>query len=295
MCVCVFCLLSWLYVWSPFSLSGRTDCIMGNVLTTVQNNPQTLNQNLSFKACSSHQKEDKEEVLLLKLSELKQVELLRLHWCLSHNFLLDFPAIPQHWLRSADDKSTAKIMLCCYHPDGALRVLDAALDLINGNDNICQLHLHQTDAPKPRQVIRPAPKPDPDFMKTQRRKLICHIQWLDVILDLLQDRGVLNTSNREAINIYAVQEEKNRTLVNLVLTKGSKAQEFFYEALSQSEPFLLQELEKAQITAKVCVAECEDSFIFSLCGHDPDVFSFCYFPEFFREVHHQTHDGLSGH
>lgn len=264
---------------------------MGNVLTTVQNNPQTLNQNLSFKACSSHQKEDKEEVLLLKLSELKQVELLRLHWCLSHNF----PAIPKHWLWSADAKSTAKIMLCCYHPDGALRVLDAALDLINGNDNICQLHLHQTDAPKPRQVIRPAPKPDPDFMKTQRRKLICQIQWLDVILDLLQDRGVLNTSNREAINIYAVQEEKNRTLVNLVLTKGSKAQEFFYEALSQSEPFLLQELEKAQIMAKVCVAECEDSFIFSLCGHDPDVFSFCYFPEFFREVHHQTHDGLSGH
>lgn len=268
---------------------------MGNVLTTVQNNPQTQNKNLSVKACSSHQEEDGEEVLLLKLSELQQVELWRLHWCLSHNLLLDFPAIPRHWLWSANASSTAKIMLCCYHLDGALKVLSAALDLMNGDDNVCQLRLHQMDTPKPRQVIRPAPKLDPDFVKTQRGKLICQIQWLDVILDLLQDWGVLNTSNREAINIYAVQEEKNRTLVNLVLAKGGKAQEFFYEALSQSEPFLLQELEKAQIMDKVCVAECEDSFIFSLRVHDPDVFSFCYFPEFFRDVRHQTHDGLSGH
>lgn len=268
---------------------------MGNVLMTAQNNPQTLNKNLSVKASSSHQEEDEEDMLLLKLSELEQVELWRLHWCLSHNLLLDFPAIPQHWLRSANASSTAKIMLCCYHSDGALKVLSAALNLINGDDNVCQLHLHQTDTPKPRQVIRPAPKPDPDFVKTQRRKLICQIQWLDVILDLLQDRGVLNTSNRDAVNIYAVQEEKNRTLVNLVLTKGGKAQEFFHEALNQSEPFLLDELNKAQIMDKVCVVECEDSFIFSRCGHDPDVFSFCYFPEFFRDVHHRTHYGLSGH
>lgn len=237
--------------------SGRTDCIMGDVLTTVQNNPQTQNKNLSIKACSSHQEEDEEDVLLLKLSKLDQVELWRLQWCLCHNLLLDFPAIPQHWLRSANASCTAKTMLFCYHPGGALKVLSAALDLMNGDDNVCQLHLHRTDTPKPREVIRSAPKPDPDFVKTQRRKLICRIQWLDVILDHLQDTGVLNTSNREAINIYAVQEEKNRTLVNLVLTKGGEAQEFFYEALSQSEPFLLLELEKAQIMDKVCVAECE--------------------------------------
>lgn len=191
--------------------------------------------------------EDQEALLLSELSKLQEVELWRLHWCLSQDLLQDFPPIPPRWLWSANARSTAKTMLSCYHEQGALMILAAALRLLGRDDRVCQLQ-HHTDPLRPRL----APRPDPDFVKTQRRKLISRVKWLDTVLDTLQDHGILNTANQDAINIYAVQKEKNRVLVDLVLRKGEKAQEVFYKALSQSEPFLLQELEHSPIMDKVC-------------------------------------------
>lgn len=224
---------------------------------------------------------DWEALLLSELTELQEVELWRLHWCLSHDLVQDFPPIPSRWLRSADAFSTAKTMLSCYHEEGALMMLSTALTLIGRDDWVCQLHLH-TDPPRPRL----APKPDPDFVKTQRRKLISRIQWLDRVLDTLQADRILNTTNRDAINIYAVQKEKNRALVDLVLRKGDDAQEMFYKALSQSEPFLLQELEYGPIMVKVCIyisdVQCEDTFHFSFHLteqnlHHPEVMTLMYY------------------
>lgn len=208
---------------------------------------RTLTRQASVQSCRSDPEENEEALLLSELSKLQEVELWRLHWCLSQELLQDFPPIPPRWLRSANACSTAKTMLSCYHEQGALMILGAALRLIGRDDRVCQLH-HHTDPPRPRL----APRPDPDFVKTQRRKLISRVKWLDAVLDTLQDHGILNAANLDAINIYAVQKEKNRVLVDLVLRKGDKAQEVFYKALSQSEPFLLQELEHSPIMDKVC-------------------------------------------
>lgn len=221
---------------------------MGSVLMAVQDFGRTLTRCANVQNNRSHPEVDQEALLLTELLKLQEVELWRLHWCLSQDLLQDFPPIPPRWLRSADAFNTAKTMQSCYNEQGALKMLGTALTLMGRDASVCQLHLH-IDSPRPRQ----APKPDPDFVKTQRRKLISRIQWLDHILDILQADRILNTTNRDAINIYAVQEEKNRTLVDLILKKGDRAQEKFYKALSQSEPFLLQELEYRPVMVKVCI------------------------------------------
>lgn len=218
---------------------------MGNVLTPVQDFARTLTRNTSVKTWGSEPETVHEDLLLSKLLELQDVELWRVHWCLSQDLILGLPPIPPHWLRSADACGTTKTMLKCYHEEGALKVLDAALTVL-GRD-YWVFHLHNTADP-----LKPRLAPKADFVKAQRRKLISRVQWLDSVFDVLQDYRILNAANREAINIYAAHKEKNRALVDLVLRKGNEAQEVFYMALSQSEPLLLHELEESPIMDKVC-------------------------------------------
>ncbi|XP_076583052.1 uncharacterized protein LOC143318534 isoform X2 [Chaetodon auriga] len=218
---------------------------MGNMSTVaVQNFARTLKRRTSVQMRSEPEMAP-EDLLLSKLLELQEVELWRVHWCLSQNLILGSPPIPPHWLRSADAYSTTKTMLKCYHEEGALTMLDAALMVLGPDDWVYQLH-NALDPLRPKLALKPVP----DFVKTQRRKLISRMQWLDPVLDVLQDYRILNAANREAINIYAVHKEKNRALVDLVLTKGDKAQVVLYTALSQSEPLLLQELDNGPITDK---------------------------------------------
>ncbi|XP_044056894.1 uncharacterized protein LOC122878302 isoform X2 [Siniperca chuatsi] len=221
---------------------------MGNVLKTGHGFGQTLMTRASVKTWKSEPEVVQEDLLLSELSGLQEVELWRVHWCLSQAVLQDFPPIPPLWLQSAQSDhaiSITKTMLKCYHEEGALTMLAAVLTMIGRDDRVCHLH-HTADPPRPRLT----PKRDPDFVKTQRRKLISMMQWPDAVLDALQDYRILNTANREAVDIYAVRRDKNRALVDLVLRKGDEAQEAFYQALSQSEPFLLQELEDDPILDK---------------------------------------------
>lgn len=96
------------------------------------------------------------------------------------------------------------------------------------------------------------PKPGVDFLKSCRRLVISRILQVDTILDTLWDNGTLTAANLDAINIYAIQREKKRILVDLVLRKGSKAQEAFCMALDRSSPFLLEQLYYQTVKNQVC-------------------------------------------
>lgn len=88
-----------------------------------------------------------------------------------------------------------------------------------------------------------SPAAEVGFVKRYRGRLIASALRLDAVLDALQSNGILTTANLEAINIYAVQREKQRVLMDLLLWKGNKAQEAFCKALVQSNPFLVRELD----------------------------------------------------
>lgn len=217
---------------------------MGNVSSAVPY--RTLKRRVSEETWRGEP--EVEERLLLELQELQEVELWRLNWSLSQELLQDVPPVPLSWLRTADACSTAKTLLRCYHDDGALSVLEAALRAIGRDDWLSMRHMVYPLRPRPRvpQTL------DPDFVMTRRRRLISRMQRLDAILDVLQDHNILNAANRAAVHIYAVRKDKNRALVDLVLRKGGEAQDVFYQALSQSEPFLLLDLEDGPIMDKVC-------------------------------------------
>lgn len=205
----------------------------------------SLKRSWSSRSCRRDQEEDKEDLLL---SEPKGVELWRLHWYLSQDLLSDFPPVPPHRLWSTDACSTSQIMLSCYDKKGRMMMLKAALKEIAIDNRDCQF-CHHTSLLR----LRLPPKPGADFLKTQRRKLISGIPRLDTLLETLLTDGILNPTNLDVINIYAVQMEKNRMLVDLVLRKGDMAQELFYKALSQSQSFLLQDMEHSPIVDKVCI------------------------------------------
>ncbi|XP_036971150.1 uncharacterized protein LOC119028864 isoform X2 [Acanthopagrus latus] len=215
---------------------------MGNVSSAVPY--RTLKRRVSEETWRGEP--EVEERLLLELQELQEVELWRLNWSLSQELLQGVPPVPLSWLRTADACSTAKTLLRCYHDDGALSVLEAALRAIGRDDWLSMRHMVYPLRPRPRvpQTL------DPDFVMTRRRRLISRMQRLDAILDVLQDHNILNAANRAAVHIYAVRKDKNRALVDLVLRKGGEAQEVFYQALSQSEPFLLLDLEDGPIMDK---------------------------------------------
>lgn len=52
---------------------------------------------------------------------------------------------------------------------------------------------------------------------------------------------ILNAANRGTEHV-ARHKDKNQVLVDFVLRKRQEAQEAFYKALSQSEPFMQEEL-----------------------------------------------------
>lgn len=177
-------------------------------------------------SCRRDQEEDKKDLSLLELKDI-----WRLHLCCSHDLLLGFPLILPH-----------------YHEEGTMMMLNAALKEVAIDIKDSQFG-HVTSPLIPRL----APKPGVDFVKTQRRKMINGIQRLDTLLEILLTDGILNPTNLDVINIYAVQNEKKRILVDLVLRKGDMAQELFYKALSQSQSFLLENMEHSPIVDKVCI------------------------------------------
>ncbi|XP_042273099.1 uncharacterized protein LOC121900682 [Thunnus maccoyii] len=212
---------------------------MGNMLG------RTSQQRLSVQM--NGQEVLQEDRLMSELSGLPAVDLWRVHWGLSQDHLQDFPPVPPRWLWTADTVGTTKILLQCYQQEGALTVLAEVLALIGREGQVYNLcRSHSPVPPRP----GPSPRPGPDFVRMQRRKLISRMQRPQVVLNVLQQHGFLKTSHSEAINIYALRKHKNRVLVDLVLRNGDKAQEVFYQVLSQSEPFLLQELDHDPIRDK---------------------------------------------
>uniref|UniRef100_A0A672ZKA0 CARD domain-containing protein n=1 Tax=Sphaeramia orbicularis TaxID=375764 RepID=A0A672ZKA0_9TELE len=185
--------------------------------------------------------------LLQQLSVLSVVELQKVNWCLSQKVLQDFPPIPPDWLGSSKASHTVKTKVRCYQEEGAKKILTEILRLMKPHSYECRFHIV---APP---INSQAPKADfdPDFVRTHRRELISRMQCPIDVLNVLKYRQILNAANKEVISIFAGLKNKNRALVDLVLSMGEEAQNIFCQALSQSEPFLFHDLDHHPISDKV--------------------------------------------
>lgn len=135
---------------------------------------------------------------------------------------------------------------------GQFQFLDLGTDLDTSLENSEHQELvQQVQTLEPVQIFGEVLDLDSGLVKNQRRNLVQQVESLDKILELLLQQGVLTSSNIEAILVFGLQQHKNRALLDLLIQKGDQAQLIFLQALSQSEPFLLQALVTARPGLKV--------------------------------------------
>ncbi|KAM4629675.1 uncharacterized protein ACJ7VT_001901 isoform 2-T3 [Polymixia lowei] len=181
-------------------------------------------------------------MMLQALKDLVPVELKQFQCCLMRKVLKDYPPIPPQWLRAADTWATVQTMTRCYGEKGAMIMMAKVLKNMGCRDHVDQLQ-SQCSLWKHLPRDKPALEPSSDFVQLLRRKLISGMRSTEPILDVLQQHRLLDEAERAAVNIFAAQRDKNKALTDLVLRKDSGAQKVFHQALSQSDPFLLEELD----------------------------------------------------
>lgn len=135
---------------------------------------------------------------------------------------------------------------------GQFQFLDLGTDFDTSlENNEHQELVQQVQTLEPVQIFGEVLDVDSGLVKNQRRDLVEQVESLDKVLELLLQQGVLTSSNIEAILVFGLQQHKNRALLDLLIQKGDQAQLIFLQALSQSEPFLLQVLATARPGLKV--------------------------------------------
>uniref|UniRef100_A0A4W5JYJ1 CARD domain-containing protein n=1 Tax=Hucho hucho TaxID=62062 RepID=A0A4W5JYJ1_9TELE len=101
-----------------------------------------------------------------------------------------------------------------------------------------------------RLVWLPAPSANPptlsgeDFITKHRVKLEERMGELQPILLKLQDCKVLNDVEREKIDNISSRIQRNKALLDMIMRKGPRAQEQFYQTLKKEDPYLVEYLEE---------------------------------------------------
>jgi hypothetical protein len=63
----------------------------------------------------------------------------------------------------------------------------------------------------------------------------------------LQDYGVLIHEEREGVDSKSTKTLQNQALLDMVVRKGSRAQEHFYQVLKEVDPCLVEDLEEQTV------------------------------------------------
>uniref|UniRef100_A0A4W5K2D9 CARD domain-containing protein n=1 Tax=Hucho hucho TaxID=62062 RepID=A0A4W5K2D9_9TELE len=100
------------------------------------------------------------------------------------------------------------------------------------------------------EIISTAPSANPptlsgeDFITKHRVKLEERMGELQPILLKLQDCKVLNDVEREKIDNISSRIQRNKALLDMIMRKGPRAQEQFYQTLKKEDPYLVEYLEE---------------------------------------------------
>uniref|UniRef100_A0A673Z786 CARD domain-containing protein n=1 Tax=Salmo trutta TaxID=8032 RepID=A0A673Z786_SALTR len=80
------------------------------------------------------------------------------------------------------------------------------------------------------------------FITKHRMELVNRLGLLPPILTRLHVRGVLSQEEIEIVEIKPTKSQQNQALLNMVVRKGARAQEYFYLALRESDLLLVEDL-----------------------------------------------------
>ncbi|NXI93474.1 CARD8 protein, partial [Psophia crepitans] len=85
------------------------------------------------------------------------------------------------------------------------------------------------------------------FMKQHKTELCSRMRQLPTILQHLRDAKVINSDEEEEVQNHGTSQRKNQVLLKLVEKKGPKAQEQLYQILQVKDPYLIKDLEDAEM------------------------------------------------
>ena len=94
---------------------------------------------------------------------------------------------------------------------------------------------------------KPPTFPGRDFIPKHRIALETRLGLLQPIFLRLQDRGVLIDEEREEVVSKSTKTLQNQTLLDMVVKKGARAQEHFYQVLKEVDPCLVEDLEEQTV------------------------------------------------
>nr|XP_029531930.1 uveal autoantigen with coiled-coil domains and ankyrin repeats-like [Oncorhynchus nerka] len=80
------------------------------------------------------------------------------------------------------------------------------------------------------------------FITKHKTELVNRLGLLRPILMSLQDRGVLSQEEIEEVESKDIKSQQSQALLNMVVRKGTRAQEYFYQALRESDLLLVEDL-----------------------------------------------------
>uniref|UniRef100_A0A4W5QHE6 CARD domain-containing protein n=1 Tax=Hucho hucho TaxID=62062 RepID=A0A4W5QHE6_9TELE len=84
------------------------------------------------------------------------------------------------------------------------------------------------------------------FITKHRMQLVNRLGLLQPILMRLQVQGVLSDEEMEDVESKHTKSQKNQALLNTVVRKGARAQDYFYQALRESDLLLVEDLCKCR-------------------------------------------------
>ncbi|XP_042174815.1 uncharacterized protein LOC112238112 isoform X2 [Oncorhynchus tshawytscha] len=121
-------------------------------------------------------------------------------------------------------------------------------------DRLVWLPASPTDVPSTVSAVSPADPPaNPSappgraFIRRHRMALETRLGLLQPIFLRLQDHGVLIHEEREEVDSKSTKTLQNQALLDMVVRKGSRAQEHFYQVLKEVDPCLVEDLEEQTV------------------------------------------------
>ncbi|XP_045082977.1 uncharacterized protein LOC121557014 [Coregonus clupeaformis] len=86
-----------------------------------------------------------------------------------------------------------------------------------------------------------------DFITKHRIALETRLGILQPILSHLEDQKVLNAEEKEEVVSKSTKTLQNQALLDMVVRKGARAQEHFYQVLKKVNPYLVEDLEEQTV------------------------------------------------
>ncbi|XP_070966109.1 apoptosis-associated speck-like protein containing a CARD [Oncorhynchus clarkii lewisi] len=190
-------------------------------------------------------------LLLTTLKELTEEQLKIFQSNLTTVQLLGFPPIPKSQLENTDRQVTVDQMMKRYGPERAVKITLVNLKWMNRKlaekkrEALLLATLEELSTDNP--PANPSAPPGRAFIRRHRMALETRLGLLQPIFLRLQDHGVLIHEEREEVDSKSTKTLQNQALLDMVVRKGSRAQEHFYQVLKEVDPCLVEDLEEQTV------------------------------------------------